>query len=433
MHVFYASLETRLLKKLLFVTYGGGHARMVCPVVHALNSSDAVTRKQLKIEVLALPAARHTLQTHGIESLGFGDFLDVDNDGDAIRWGRLLAEQHHSSTIGVDHAESVAYLGLNYKDLVFQYGETGASELFAKKGRQAFFPVSIMGRIFDQLKPDFVVTTNSPRSEAAAIAVANSRGIDNLIMTDLFTGLGGYLLKGKSITFLNAFAKNMFLADGLVDESSSQFYCTGNPAFDHISRSRHSKSVAWMNEHFPHLGGRRVVLHADMPGYWDCIKHCSHFKTEKETVDELEACYSAVRSNEAFYLVRPHPSQDRAFYQKWVSQKEGASLAADCNLHELLANIDLLIARTTTVGLEAALMKRRVLQLDWEFHKDLPLAATGVAWGASGYAHLEKEIQSAFFDHEKFARIKAQIDASLPCEPAAFKIADIILSKLHFL
>lgn len=405
---------------------------MVCPVVHALNRSDAVARKQLKIQVLGLPAATHTLQSNGIESIGFSDILDVNEDADAIVWGRLLAEKHHSPTIGVEHDASVAYLGLNYKDMVLQYGETGAAELFAKKGRQAFFPVSIMGRIFDQLKPDFVVTTNSPRSEAAAIAVANDRGIDNLIMTDLFTGLGGYLLQGKNITFLNVFAKNMFLADGLIDEASSQFYYTGNPAFDKIGQQSRQKNVEWMNENFPGLGYKTVVLHADMPGYWDRVKQSSHFKTKKETITELEACYAAARANGAFYLVRPHPSQDCAFYQNWVSQKEGAGLAAGCDLHELLVNVDLLIARTTTVGLEAALMKKRILQLDWECHRDLPLAAMGIAWGASGYSHLKEEVQAALFDDKKFAEIKGQIDLKLPSEPAAFKIADIILSKLHF-
>ena len=130
--------------------------------------------------------------------------------------------------------DSVAYLGLNYKDLVLQHGEAKAAELFALRGRQCFLPLHAMARIFDRLRPDFVVTSNSPRAEAAALAVANERGIPSLAMTDLFTGLGGYVLQAGSITFLNQIAQEMFLADGLVDPGISEFHVTGNPAFDKI-------------------------------------------------------------------------------------------------------------------------------------------------------------------------------------------------------
>lgn len=404
---------------------------MVYPVVQALQQSEAFARGQLSVRVLALPAATCTLKANGIDCLGFGDFLDPIGDADAVAWGRALAEKHHSPTIGVEYEDSVAYLGLCYKDLVLRHGEAGAAALMARKGRQAFLPLSVMARVFDRLQPDFVVTSNSPRSEAAAIEVANTRGIDNLIMTDLFTGLGGYLLKGRTITFLNVVARDMFKADGLVDGSTSEFHCTGNPAFDKILGLPRQKDPAWMAAHFPEVGARKAVLHADMPAYWDSHQLHSHFKTEDETRVELEACYLATLANDAAYLVRPHPSQDRAFYEQWLSGKPRAYLAADCNLHRLLVNADLLLARTTTVGLEAALMHRRILQLDWKLHRDLPLAAMGIAWGSAGYATLPGEIGNALEDDTRFEEIKRQIARKLPAEPAASKIASIVLSKLQ--
>ena len=402
---------------------------MVYPVVHALKSSNAVLQGKLEITVLALPAAKRTLEANAIKPLGFQDFLNANEDADAIAWGKSLAEKHHSPTIGATFSASAAYLGLNYKDLVLQHGDAGAAELFAQKGRQAFFPVHLMARVFDRLKPDFVVTSNSPRSEAAAIAVANTQNIDNLIMTDLFTGLSGYVLEGKSITFLNEFAKDMFIADGLV-KPSSQLYCTGNAAFDRIGGLSCRKDDAWLAENFPRLGKRKVVLHADMPAYWDSVNHRSHIKTEQENIAELDACYAATRANSAFYLVRPHPSQERLFYEKWLTGKPDAALAADCDLHELLASIDLLIARTTTVGLEAALMRKRILQLDCELHTDLPLASMGIAWGVNGYPELASEMHVALTDEKKFFEIRTRMDLALPAGTAAFKIADIVLGKL---
>jgi hypothetical protein len=168
-----------------------------------------------------------------------------------------------------------------------------------------------------------------------------------------------------------------------------------------------------------------------MPAYWDPVNRRSHFKTEAETLAELDACYGAAQANKANYLVRPHPSQDRAFYAQWVSGKPNAQLAVDCDLHTLLVHADLLVARTTTVGLEAAMMHGRILQLDCDFHTDLPLAAMGIAWGVNGYAELPLEMGKALADEKGFHRITQRIDEVLPAEPAATKIADIILSKLR--
>lgn len=412
-------------KTLLFVTYGGGHAHMVYPVVQALRGQDG-----LDIRVLGLPAAKAILNQHGVECFGFADYLDETKDADAIAWGRALAKVHHSPTIGVSLEDSIAYLGLNYKDLVARLGEKEAERQFAEKGRQCFFPLTIMERIFDTIQPDFVITTNSPRSEAAAIEIANTRGIDNLMITDLFTGRGDYMLKGKHITFLNAFAITLHQQDGLLDKRLSRFYCTGNPALDRILALPRDKDPGWVQRHFPQIRNKALILHADMPGYWDYPRQRSHLRSEAEIREELEACYQAARQNDAVYLVRPHPSQNRQFYAEWLTGRDNAFLAAEYPLHELLRNIDLLLARTTTVALEAVYMGKRVLQIDADFHADLPLAAMGVAWGINRYNELAEGVRSALGDDKKLAKIRNNIKQMLPDEPAASKIATIIAEKI---
>lgn len=403
---------------------------MVCPVVHALCKSREYLSEKIEIYVLGMPAAKQILKQNQIESISFNDYLDKNKDADAIIWGKELAKDHHSSTLGIDIKDSIAYLGLCYKDLVLRFGEEQTRKLFKEKVRHAFYPLTIMERIFDDIKPDFVITTNSPRSEAAAIETANSREINNLIMADLFTGLGDYRLKGKNIAFINQFAKDMFESDGLLDEENSNFYYTGNPTFDKILNLSGEKDSEWISINFPQITGRKVILHADMPAYWHTEKKCSYNKTEKDILEELNACYNASILNDAVYLIRPHPSQNRDLYHDWIKNKKDAYLAADCNLHSLLQNIDLLIARTTTVGLEAIYMQKRVLQLDCDFHADLPLAKMGIAWGVNSYSELPGEMKNALADENKFERIILQIKSILPREPAAEKIANLILEKI---
>lgn len=404
---------------------------MVYPVVHALRESEPYRNGQLGIEVLGLPAARDTLSRNGVDCIGFADYLDKDADADAIAWGKDLAREHHSPTIGVSLEDSVAYLGLCYKDLVMRLGEQEAAKQFQAKARHAFYPLTILERIFDDIRPDFVVTSNSPRSEAAAIEVANQRGIDNLIMTDLFTGISGYRFQARNITFLNEFAKDMFVADGLADPSVSAFYYTGNPAFDTILNLPKGRDAQWLPRHFPDIKGKPVVLHADMPAYLDCRRKCVHTKTDAEIIEEMQACYNAAMANNAAYLIRPHPSQDRRIYIDWLAGRRDAYLAAEPPLHELLVHIDLLVARTTTVGLEAAYLHKRIVQLDADYHADLPLAKMGIAWGVNGYGKLPGAIKNALTDDKTLEQIKNTIKRMLPGEPAAGKVAGIILDRLY--
>ena len=403
---------------------------MVAPVVHALRQDQDLSRNKLKIRVLALPAAKAILDNSNVESFTFTNYLDKEIDTDAIKWGEELTKVHHSPSSGIDIRDSIAYLGLSYKDLVLRLGQTEAKVLVEKKGRHAFYPLTIMERIFDDVQPDFVVTTNSPRSEAAAIETANQRGVDNMIMTDLFTGLGDYTLKAKNISFLNRFAKDMFARDGLVDEELSTFHFTGNPAFDRLLSLPRDEEPGWLSRNFAKANGNQSVLHADIPAYWDPQEKCSHFKSDTEFLEELDAAYDAAVTNGAIYLIRPHPSQELGLYSRWIKNRKNAYLAVDIDLHTLLRNISLLLVRTSTVGLEAAYLQKRVLQLDCDFHTDLPLEKMGIAWGVNSYDKLADEVENALGDSQRYVKIKKQIRKVLPHEPAADKLARIVLEKL---
>jgi hypothetical protein len=419
------------LKTILFVTYGGGHAQMVWPVVNALKQNQRLIDGEHAIRVLALPAAKAILDRNDVPSFSFADYLDDVEDADARAWGEELAKIHHSPASGIDIRESIAYLGLSYKDLVDRLGPDQAQAEMIEKGRHAFFPLTIMQRIFDDIQPDFVVTTNSPRSEAAAIHVANQRGIDNLIMTDLFTGLGDYRLQGRNISFLNRFARDMFVRDGLVDPEQSEIHYTGNPAFDRLLSLPSDPESGWLVKYFPNADFHNLVLHADTPAFWDPVNKCSHFRSNQEILEELEAAYNATVKNQSVYLVRPHPSQDPTLYASWLHGRRNAYLVADFDLHDLLRNISLLLVRTSTVGLEAIYMQKKVLQIDSDFHDDLPLAKMGIAWGVNSYTEMRDEMGKALADTRMYDKMKRQIRKVLPFEPAAEEIAKIVLNKIR--
>ena len=418
-------------KNLLFVTYGGGHAHILNAVIDALQSSTAFN-EHCHVDIVALTGAKPIFDAAGKHCHTFQDFLIAEQDADAIAWGKKLAEEHHSPTIGISKEASIAYLGLSYKDLVTRLGEQEAAQQFTKKQRHAFYPLTIMERIFDALKPDMVICTNSPRAEAAAIAVGNMRNIPTMAITDLFGGLKDYVMQAKHITMLNSHAQNMLIEDGLVDASISQLHLTGNPAFDALSSLAFNSKDAFLAEHFSQsaeaLSQKRLVAHADLHAYVDAKTKASYSKTEAETLDELETVYAACRAVDAAYLVRPHPSQSRAFYASWVAQKEDAYLAADCPLHAWLHHCDVLIARSTTVSLEAVYMRRPVIQWEWQKHTDMPLADMGVAMGADNAQSLTEALRKLLNDNKAIEKLQNNANNMFPKTNAARKIANLILS-----
>ena len=63
-------------------------------------------------------------------------------DADRVTyWGRKLHAANFSPDDSMD--ESIAYLGINYLDLIRQYGADGAAAIYAKEGRYGFRPNTV--------------------------------------------------------------------------------------------------------------------------------------------------------------------------------------------------------------------------------------------------------------------------------------------------
>ena len=93
--------------------------------------------------------------------MDFKELIQPD-DSRAIEHGTRLAEEMHKDSKVQSLEESIAYLGLSYADLEDQLGVVEAKKEFTRKGRQAFLPLAPIRRLFDQIQPDVLLTTNSP-------------------------------------------------------------------------------------------------------------------------------------------------------------------------------------------------------------------------------------------------------------------------------
>lgn len=357
------------MKTVLFVTYGSGHVRMVVPVARALAESGLA-----RPVVLALTTAAPVVKAAGLELLQFADFLTAD-DEPALAYGRRLLADLKGPV--ADPEESVAYLGLCYAELVQDVGPAEAERLYLREGRQAFLPLKTLERMVAKVAPALVVSTNSPRSERAAITAAGRLGLPSVCMVDLFCldevkwiGDAAY---ADRVCVLNESVRRFLVAAGRGNE---QIVVTGNPAFDTLGDPVHVQKGRLLRQE-RQWNGKYVLL-------WPTqVEPAYHpFNGLPGDVDlPARALASVIRwvlsRDDCVLCIRPRagetlpavPADPRLVF---TGQETG--------LPALLQAVDLVVTLNSTVGLEGHLAGTALVQvLGSVFDDAMPLKAYGIA------------------------------------------------------
>ncbi|MGH8381176.1 hypothetical protein [Pseudomonas sp.] len=370
---------------IVFVAYGGGHVAMLAPVVRALIA------RGRPVVVLALTTAGPYLERAGIDYIGYRNLPDADSE-EVLAYGRRLTAELPAGG-EVPLAESIAYMGLNYRELVSCHGSEAAAQLYASKGRQAFLPVGLFERWFAQVRPALVVATNSPRSEQAAFEAAARLGIASICAVDIF-GLQeiqwirkpGY---ASRICVLNEQVKEMFLAQGCQAE---QVVVTGNPAFERLQQDEARAAGHSLRVSKGWAADETVLLWASQV---EPEQHpFADRKGDPTLPSRIEASLRRFVSQNAGYrlVVRYHPSERVTFEQgqERVELSRGSE-----DLVALLHAVDVVVVMSSTVGLEAHLVGRPVLSVSGSvFTADAPYGQMGIATDVPSADQLEAALLS---------------------------------------
>ncbi len=371
------------MKKVLFVCYGGGHVKMVLPVAKALQDSGAA-----QVSVLALTTAASVARASGLHVLGMKDFLR-EADASALAHGKRLAAGLSGSVL--DGAETQAYLGLSFCDLVADMGLPQATAAYAWAGRQAFLPVATLKRIIQTLKADLVVATNSPRAERAAIVAARQLGLPSVCLVDLFA-LDEYRWIGQAnyadrVCVLNESVREFLLACG---RAPNQVVVTGNPGFDALFDPQ-ARTAGQSLRNSAGWEGQKLLLYAlqDEPA-----KHPFSGKPGDPDLpnDLLERLSDWVLAqNDTVLCVRPRPGGAVPV----LRQSPKIRLTGqDWPLPALLHAADMVVTLNSTVGLEGHLVGARLIQvLGSVFDEAMPLKQYRIADEAVTIAQLEAALE----------------------------------------
>lgn len=359
--------------KLLCVSYGGGHVAMLVPVVKL------ALQRGHEVVFLGLTTARRSLDLQGIPSIGFADLLS-DADGAARAYGRELAAGLPADG-PVPLAESQAYLGLSFADLVAEWGEKEARARYAAQGRQAFLPVRTLRRAMEAIRPDLVVATNSPRAERAAIMAAGQLGIPSVCAVDSFAlrevewiGVPGF---ATHVCVLNDAVKTTISQHG---RARDEIIVTGNPAFDSLFTEEMVQAGAALRAQSGWASDARLTIlfaSQDEPTHHTFTGLGGGDPSLPDRMEQVLRNFVA-HTPDYRLVIRYHPNQKRAFIPGLNVEFSPSSQP----LPPLLHAVDGVVATTSTVAIEASLIGKPVLTVDSSiFTVDAPFSAMGISTG----------------------------------------------------
>lgn len=385
--------------RVLFVCYGGGHIGMVLPVIRELEA----LIPGVQCVLMALTTGYLKAKSIRPDTLGYKDFLHLVDANAVHRWGEHLSAGNTSPDVPMD--ETIAYLGINYLDLVAQYGEAGAAERYRDQGRYGFEPRNFMGKVIESLEPDVVVATNSPRSERAALDVARSLAIPAIGMVDLF-GLDSdtYVVhepKPDWTCVISEGVRQRLIARGF---PARGVVVTGNPAFDGLFDPRNQELA---QQFLVERGWQRLrpILFA---GHWEPVAHPSTSVPVGQSLPrEIEAVLRqhVQQRDELALIVRYHPSDWTRYPRLPDEPRIHFSEPPREPIHPLILASAAVVVQTSTVGLESAVGGRPVISVEnspaayvW-----FSLARQGVSTAAATPSDLPAVVDAVLAGHGKAA------------------------------
>lgn len=415
-----AFTTSRRDRRALFVAYGASHLAKVAPVVQELE------RLGVECLLLALTIAYKQAQQLGLKPLGYKDFLHLADDPLATlaRGKSLMAGNNHPD---VEEHETCCYLGINYQEWVVAVGEAGAAVRYEQQGRQGFLPVSFMGKVIDALQPGVVVATSTPRSEQAAIEAALDRGIPTLTMVDLFAPPSDPFLRrprhADRVTVVSDQVKQNFVAAGL---EPWRVAVTGSPDFDALFAPQSSRAGATFLQRMG-WEGLKIVLWAGILEPEGTGASAEFAGTGLGSRVEQRLRQWVADSGDAALIVRYHPSQYHRFPDQGAQDRVYVSNSGAELMTPFLHASDIVINQVSTVGLEAALLRKRVLHLQfsqWAANLDFDLSSFGASEAVPGLDSLVPMIEAS---EQELAGSKMTV----PDGPAAPRVAAQVMGLLE--
>ena len=404
------------MKKILLVTYGGGHSNIINPILNEFKN------EKIELVCLALTDAyeslRHYNKYDSIQIKKISSYSNLFNQDlpDIKYWGNFIVNTMDRKKI-IDLDESILYLGLSMLELVRLYGTNKAIHLYKERGRTVFLPEIISRKIIKFERPDIVFATNSPRMEKSIILAAIQLKIKNFQINDLF----GY--EAINIVSENIIVMNDFVKKEVELKRKCNLYTLGQPALEasynkirNIDENLLKKNNSLDPEKINITFFTQQLLYKDENGV------VLGLKDNDIIINAYYNLFKKLRKYSKFEIfLRTHPNQDASIYNKLL--KLSKHLNPIMSSFESIKISDIVIIQDSTIGLEALISNKIV----FTFEEEGNLSPAYKRPPFNYFSNIDNLFNS-IINFEKFKSLKSN-DINLPLNSAK-KIKQLLINSL---
>ena len=360
------------MKKIFMVCYGGGHVKIIAPLYKKLIS-------EFNIELLALTSARNYLEKLDIPHKSFKDFRHL-MDERAINLG--LEQCKVINPKAEDEEETIAYMGLNLRELEKTHGLKKAQIKFKENGRGSFMPLELLSYIIDEVAPDLIITTNAPRAELASLKISREKNIPSICILDnlWITNEAVEIANNGYANYICVLSKtNKKKLANTTNFNENNIIVTGTPVFDKLKKLKRNK----INKSLTTI----LLADCDLPG---AHPRYPGIKGDPTLGYEVRRELNKIALSEGYEVIfRPHPSQayDYSEYKNIrISHKEE-------DLHQLLKRVDIVVTAISTVGFEGLFIGAKLISIEGSvFSQVASFEELGLSFGIKSALELENAI-----------------------------------------
>ena len=335
------------MRKILFVTYGGGHVNIIDEVAQSLLNIEELEFNILAL-TLAYPKLRGIYPKGIVKNISDFSYLFEDLNEEAIYWGNYLLDENYNINSSITKKETVHYIGYSYVDLILKHGKDRAAEIYHQKKRTSFLPTTIIEEIISKEGFDTIITTTSPRFELASIIAGNKLKKRTIQILDLFGEIQP-LPQAKEIITMNKDVTKSLIKQGVV----SKFYEYGQPSIEktvhHVKSVESSvlKNKLRIKKKTILVATQKLVEFTKNMTKGKVVDNKSIYKTLFKDV------FKIVKDFNLQLLIRIHPSENLSFYNDFLEGENYILLNNEFNSIESIAISDYVLTHSSTIGVEA--------------------------------------------------------------------------------
>ncbi|MBW2974485.1 UDP-N-acetylglucosamine 2-epimerase [Candidatus Woesearchaeota archaeon] len=286
---------------------------------------------------------------------------------------------------------------LTYKNIrLFHSMEDILDYLFIVSYLKDVFTYLCLDNFFILRKPKLIIHMGEgPKEHKIIVDFSKKYGIKTLFVMHGSFGIdySVYSLKSDKIVVYGKHYKDLLIR---MKTEGNKIVVEGNPSWDYLAKKRFDKEKIMSELKIP--GGKKIVLLATV-----------HIPIDLRDGLAYSAVRSMARLKDYFLIIKLHPEEKPDFYRELLRKYNlEAKIISDINLlHPLISISDLVIISNSTVGLEALILDKPLIDVNLtpnDYYQDYVVSK--VALGVRDEKYMLPAIRSVLEDKKVRAGLK---------------------------